>query len=257
MSEPTDTNTDADRAGVERALLALRPVLAVSGIALGLAGDGGRPFGPGERELASAMPAPRRRDFLAGRLAARRALALAGLPVGEILADGRRPVFPEGSVGSISHSGGLAVALAAPAARFRALGCDLELRGLPVAAAHLVLSEDERGWMAGSGRRLLFAFSAKETAFKVLGDDAPSYLLGIGLRPGRGGFRAWPRHLAERALDVRVRDVSGAAFTWALLPQPRPFPNRGRPPDPQRPAGASSNAGRALQESAGAVAETQ
>ncbi|MEU2872326.1 enterobactin synthetase [Streptomyces olivoreticuli] len=216
--------THTDRAGVERALLSLRPVLAASGITLGLADGPGRPFGPGERELVSAMPAPRRRDFLAGRLAARRALALAGLPVGEILADGRRPVFPEGSVGSISHSGGLAVALAAPASCFAALGCDLEVRGLPVEAAHLVLSEDERVWMAGSVRRLLFAFSAKETAFKALGDDAPSRLPGIGLRPGRGGFRAWPRDVPGRVLDVRSRAVAGAAFTWASSPQPRPFP---------------------------------
>ncbi len=216
--------THTDRAGVGRALLSLRPVLAASGIALGLADGPGPPFGPGERELESAMPAPRRRDFLAGRLAARRALALAGLPVGEIPADGRRPVFPEGSVGSISHSGGLAVALAAPAARFRALGCDLELRGLPVEAAHLVLSEDERVWMAGSVRRLLFAFSAKETAFKALGDDAPPYLREIALRPRLGGFRTWPRHLPERAVHVRTHAVSGAAFTWASFPQPRPSP---------------------------------
>ncbi|MGA5130237.1 enterobactin synthetase [Streptomyces olivoreticuli] len=225
--------THTDRAGVERALLSLRPVLAASGIALGLADGPGPPLGPGERELVSAMPAPRRRDFLAGRLAARRALRAAGLPAGEILADGRRPVFPEGSVGSISHSGGLAVALAAPAARFRALGCDLELRGLPVEAARLVLSEDERVWMAGSVRRLLFAFSAKETAFKALGDDAPSLLPGIGLRPRRGGFCAWPRDVPGRVLDVRAHDAAGSAFTWTFSPTP-PLPETGgKPPDPR------------------------
>lgn len=211
--------TVTDRAGVEHALLALRPVLAVSGIALGVATDGGEPFGPGEAELASAMPELRRRDFLAGRRAARRALALAGLPPGEILADGRRPVFPEGCVGTISHSGGLAVALAAPASRFRSLGCDLETRGLPLEAAHLVLCEDERAWVAGSVRRLLFAFSAKEAAFKALLDSAPSRLPGVGLRPGRGGgFRAWPRDFPERAVEVRCRGVAGAAFTWAVRP---------------------------------------
>ncbi|MEU5419205.1 4'-phosphopantetheinyl transferase superfamily protein [Streptomyces sp. NPDC001407] len=207
--------TLTDRAGAEHALLALRPVLAASGIALGVATDGGEPFGPGEAELASAMPGLRRRDFLAGRRAARRALALAGLPVAEILADGRRPVFPDGCVGTISHSGGLAVALAAPASRFRALGCDLETRGLPLEAAHLVLSEDERAWVADSERRLLFAFSAKETAFKALSDPTPSRLLDVGLRAGRGGgFRAWRGGVPERGLDVRAHDVAGSAFTW-------------------------------------------
>ncbi|MGW2366026.1 4'-phosphopantetheinyl transferase superfamily protein [Streptomyces sp. NPDC001667] len=207
--------TLTDRAGAEHALLALRPVLAASGIALGVATGGGEPFGPGEAELASAMPGLRRRDFLAGRRAARQALALAGLPVAEILADGRRPVFPDGCVGTISHSGGLAVALAAPASRFRALGCDLETRGLPLEAAHLVLSEDERAWVADSERRLLFAFSAKETAFKALSVSAPSRLLDVGLRAGRGGgFRAWRGGVPERGLDVRAHDVAGSAFTW-------------------------------------------
>ncbi|MEU5431076.1 hypothetical protein AB0H73_36480, partial [Streptomyces olivoreticuli] len=234
-----------DRSGVERALLSLRPVLAASGVALGVADGPGRPFGPGETQSASAMPPLRRRDFLAGRRAARRALRAAGLPVGEILHDGRRPVFPEGCVGSISHSGGLAVALAAPASRFRALGCDLELRGLPVEAAHLVLSEDERVWMAGSVRQLLFAFSAKETAFKALGGDAPSRLLDIGLRPGRDGFRAWPRDVPERVVEVRSRAVAGAAFTWTFSPAP-PLPETGETPDPlKRLRRLSSNAGRA------------
>ncbi|GAA0449100.1 hypothetical protein GCM10009544_09910 [Streptomyces stramineus] len=169
----------------------------------------------------------RRRDFLAGRGAARRALAAAGLPAGEILREGRRPVLPAGSVGSISHSAGLAVALAAPAHRFRALGCDLELRGLPTAAAHVVLTPDEQTWAIGAPtpaeaeHRLLAAFSAKEAAFKAFGTLLPgsvTNLLGIAAHPVPGGFRARPRALPDRVLEVRVHPVGPGVFSWTAAP---------------------------------------
>ncbi|WHM40350.1 4'-phosphopantetheinyl transferase superfamily protein [Streptomyces sp. BPTC-684] len=216
------------RAGAEHAVLLLRPALRAQGLSLGLVrvdDPEARPAGPGEWASAAAMPPPRRRDFLAGRCAARRALAEAGHSAGEIPRSGRRPLFPAGFEGSISHSGGLAVALAA---RVPALGCDLELRGLPPESAHIVLGPDERGPVddapdrAVAARLLLRAFSAKEAAFKAFGalldSEAPATLLGIGTRPVPGGFRAWPRGLPGHVIDVRVRPAGPGVFSWAVAP---------------------------------------
>ncbi|MGP9022569.1 4'-phosphopantetheinyl transferase family protein [Streptomyces sp. BR1] len=224
-AEPEDTSFGS--ASAERALLLLQPVLRDQGLSLGLAyaqDASACPAGPGERELAATMGPVRRRDFLAGRLAARRALAEPGRPEAEILRDGRRPRFPAGRVGSISHSGGLAVALAAPAGRFHAVGCDLELRELPLNTAHIVLGPDERTWTDSTpdplaARRLLAAFSAKEAAFKAFGgllpESPPATLLAIGIRPVPGGFRAWT---AGQVVDVQVRPAGPGVFSWAVTP---------------------------------------
>ncbi|MET9610793.1 4'-phosphopantetheinyl transferase superfamily protein [Streptomyces sp. NPDC006512] len=229
--------TEADPVRVERALRRLAPVLASEGLRLAIARDGeteALTHGPDERRLADAMHPLRRGTFLAGRCAARRALRHAGLPVTGIryLAGGRRPAFPEGSVGSLSHSGGLAVAVVADARRYRALGCDLELRPLPLETARLVLGPAERDWLdlaPGPGPaegRLLALFSVKEAAFKafhaVLGADAPTLVRNIGVRPVRGGFRAVAEHLpAGPALFVRLRSVGpGGVFSWAAVEVP-------------------------------------
>nr|AWX24487.1 phosphopantetheinyl transferase [Streptomyces conglobatus] len=136
---------------------------------------------------------------------------------------------PAGTTVSISHSGGLAVALAAPASRCRALGCDLELRGLPLAAAHLVLDPGEESWVRAAGgaaaaeARLFALFSAKEAAFKAYGallpaGRAPTTLLGISATPVPGGFLA--RHRRGRregpgqVLRIGVLPAGPGVFAW-------------------------------------------
>ncbi|MFI1102157.1 4'-phosphopantetheinyl transferase [Streptomyces melanogenes] len=226
---PARPDPASGRAGAEHAVLLLRPALRAQGLSLGVVrvdDPRARPAGPGEWAAAVAMPSPRRRDFLAGRCAARRALAEAGHSAGELRRSGRRPLFPAGFEGSISHSGGLAVALAAPGGRVRALGCDLELRGLPLNSAHLVLGPDERTGLdptaADAESRLLAVFSAKEAAFKafstLLGGEAPATLLGMATSPVPGGFRAWPRGLPGHVIDVRVRPAGPGVFSWAFAP---------------------------------------
>jgi enterobactin synthetase component D len=218
-------------------LLGLRPTLARQGLWLGTArvdDASTRPPEAGERLLADRMPPTRRRDFLAGRRAAHRALDAGGLPSGEILAVGRRPVLPDGSAGSISHSGRLAVALVADSRRFRALGCDLELRGLPLDAAHLVLTRDEQAWLQGdldperAERRLLAVFSAKEAAFKAFASllppaEAPATLLGIVTRPLPGGFRARSANTPGHPLAVRVRSAGPGVFSWTAAAAATPW----------------------------------
>ncbi|MEW2305068.1 4'-phosphopantetheinyl transferase superfamily protein [Streptomyces sp. NPDC006655] len=221
-----------DGAWAEQVLLGLRPAVEEHGLFLGVAtvdSPDAVPAGPGEERLLQDMLPARRREFTAGRCAARRALARAGIPAGEILCAGRRPRMPAGSVGSITHCAGAAVALAAPRWRSPSVGIDLELRPLPPRAARLVLSPDEQSWLnrtprteageAEDERRLLAAFSAKEAAFKAFStllapQEAPTMLLGIAIRPVPGGFRAWPRRLPGRVLDVAVRPVGPGVLSW-------------------------------------------
>ncbi|WP_245727107.1 enterobactin synthetase [Streptomyces longwoodensis] len=157
------------------ALERLRPRLAAAGIGLGLAhvGEPGlAPAGPAEASAAATMPPRRRREFLAGREAARRALRAVGVDCGEIPREGRLPVFAPGRAASLSHSAGIAVAVARAPGGHAPLGCDLELRPLPCDAARLVLGPDEEpllGTAAGAGTwSLTGLFSAKETAWKAL-----------------------------------------------------------------------------------------
>ena len=119
--------------------------------------------------------APRRQtSFIAGRHAARAALRRAGLAdaqAPDMGADGL-PVWPMGWLGSISHSGSLAAAIAAPAGAARLLGLDVERLVTPAAASRLapdVMPELPPGQ---SGLPLqdevTRVFSAKEALFKAL-----------------------------------------------------------------------------------------
>lgn len=129
---------------------------------------------PGEAALIAAASPRRRADFARGRLAARAALAHAGVAGVAIVADADRvPCWPAGFVGSIAHTAEVAVAVVARAAEVTALGVDVEVatalapdlwaQVLTAAerAAVLALPEADRGWAA------LRYFCAKEAAYKA------------------------------------------------------------------------------------------
>jgi enterobactin synthetase component D len=126
-----------------------------------------------EARLAEQMPAPRRREFLLGRLAARRAFLTLALPPVPIGAQSRIPVFPAEIVGSISHSCGVGVALLAKASDLAAVGVDIEVRRIPAAAARHICTADELQWVlapASERRRAERAaalLSAKESIYKA------------------------------------------------------------------------------------------
>lgn len=120
----------------------------------------------------------RQAEFFFGRLAARRALvradralAQAQIPIGEA----RAPGWPRGMIGSISHTQGLAAAVATAAGPWRGIGIDLErvvdekaaaaLQAMAVDAAELA----QLRALAGSqpvNALLTTVFSAKESLFK-------------------------------------------------------------------------------------------
>ena len=123
----------------------------------------------------------RRREFRAGRVAAADALAalcpdLAAATVA-IGIDGE-PIWPEGVVGSITHTSGLAAAAVANVSDVLALGLDAQQR-IPDARIAAVLDqvcvEDEVDW-ARSAADLTLVFSAKECLFKCLYPLARQYI---------------------------------------------------------------------------------
>lgn len=82
---------------------------------------------PSERRCVSEAVEKRRGEFAAGRLCARAALAVLGYePVPLLVGPDRTPIWPAGVVGSITHTEGYCVAVAAPATRYAAIGVDAE-----------------------------------------------------------------------------------------------------------------------------------
>ncbi|WP_373059473.1 4'-phosphopantetheinyl transferase [Gemmatimonas sp.] len=128
--------------------------------------------------LAGAV-AGRRASFLAGRWCAHQALRdgaphAAQTPVG--MGEFREPLWPAGTLGSIAHTTGFALAAAAPVGAVRAIGVDVErwldddapTRLGPDLAGDGELDSlvAQTGWPAA--RLLTVLFSAKETIYKCL-----------------------------------------------------------------------------------------
>ena len=81
------------------------------------------------RYLGRAVP-KRAREFAAGRLCARRALAEFGIvDVAIEVADDRQPIWPDSLVGSITHTAGFCAAVVAERRMVAALGLDSEVIG--------------------------------------------------------------------------------------------------------------------------------
>jgi enterobactin synthetase component D len=118
-----------------------------------------------EQDRAHALAAPRRRDYVAGRTALHLALATAA----PILSDDRgAPILPAGWVGSVSHKGGCAAALIAPAGRGH-LGVDLELAAPPRQdIARRILTPREQAALPDRGRAVTLRFSIKEAIYKAI-----------------------------------------------------------------------------------------
>ncbi|WP_170287337.1 4'-phosphopantetheinyl transferase family protein [Halioglobus maricola] len=119
----------------------------------------------------------RKREFRSGRHAAKAALLQLGfeeninlLPV----AGGKRPDWPAGYVGSITHTAGYCAAAVAPQAHYRAIGIDVEPR-TPMNPNVLskICTEREQQWIArqpDDDRKLDWGktlFCIKETLYKV------------------------------------------------------------------------------------------
>ncbi|WP_375259167.1 4'-phosphopantetheinyl transferase [Citreimonas sp.] len=176
---------------------------------------------PDERSGLVRARAPRRADFVAGRIAARAALVRMGQPVCAIpQGAGRAPVWPEGIRGSITHAGGVAMAVVGRARDWAGLGLDLE-RDTPLDpdTAAAILRPDE------PATDPLATFGAKEAAFKaqfpatgaMIGFDA-ARLCGDSVRLDGPGTDALPCAWRGRALPVRHWRVPGWILSLCAVP---------------------------------------
>ncbi len=149
----------------------------------------------GEEQAVAEAVARRVDQFTAGRVCARRALAKLGVGEGVPLLRGedRAPIWPEGFVGSITHTDSWCAAAVARASEVRAVGIDLEpATPLKQSVVNRVCTPSELQWLSNASDPALSAklvFSAKEAVYKcqysvtnqVLGFHAVSLDLGDGL----------------------------------------------------------------------------
>jgi 4'-phosphopantetheinyl transferase EntD len=125
-----------------------------------------------ERNAISRAVAKRRREFRAGRSYARAALAVLGCPPQPIpVGADRRPIWPNGFIGSISHCDQVCAAVAARSEAYAGVGIDIE-GDEPVddGMRALICRPEERQRAAAvtlstDGAKLLFV--VKEAVFKA------------------------------------------------------------------------------------------
>ncbi len=125
-----------------------------------------------EAQASARMLPARRAEFLTGRRALRQALAAAGIDCGAIPVGAcRAPVLPRGVAASLSHTGGLCVAVASQGAR--SIGVDIEgARPLQDDLWPDILTPGERARLAEmpANRRGIVAmqvFTCKEALYKA------------------------------------------------------------------------------------------
>ncbi|MES2143159.1 MAG: 4'-phosphopantetheinyl transferase superfamily protein [Pseudomonadota bacterium] len=115
-------------------------------------------------------------EFAAGRRAARAAMGLLGVPASAIPhGPDRAPQWPNGVVGSISHTDGLCVALVGRSDDWVGLGLDVEVeddRGLDAALWPEILRAEELAAIralpsAARGSAAMAVFVAKEAVYKA------------------------------------------------------------------------------------------
>jgi len=163
---------------------------------------------PEERVSIQNAVAKRQREFGAGRLCARKAMARLEIKDGPLLKgpDGS-PVWPAGIVGAISHSNTWCGSAVARQKDIRGIGLDIEtIDRVNIIIAKKVLSPVEMEWVNASDeeaqKRLALLFSAKETIFKCV---APVYGKRFGF------FDTVITHVTEeQSFEVKLNDKISA-----------------------------------------------
>jgi 4'-phosphopantetheinyl transferase EntD len=133
------------------------------------------PLFPGEEALVANAVPKRRHEFATGRRCARAALAQLGCPPGPLLTGpDRAPLWPDGVVGSITHTDGYRAAAVARASELSSVGIDAEPnQPLPDGVLAMIASTAEAAAVAAlldeypaiRWDRLLFC--AKECVYKA------------------------------------------------------------------------------------------
>jgi len=142
-----------------------------TGVAEAPIGDHEAALFPAEAaQIATAVPS-RRREFATGRMLARRALrAIGGPEIALPSGTDRAPLWPDGFVGSITHTASRAAATVARREDFAGIGIDIEITSrISWRVMPRITTETERCALdIAADRQFLLAliFSAKEAWFK-------------------------------------------------------------------------------------------
>ena len=168
----------------------------------------------------------RNMEFLAGRLAAARALGLD--PTKSVIEKDPRgaPIWPEGIVGSIAHTREIAVAAIGSTANYRAIGLDLEVisRFTDPKLDERICVPSELAWVRAATDkeqelRRAVIFSGKEAIYKAW---APVVKRRIGFLEAEIDCSNFPRCTArlngttELALSFVVEGELVVAGAWQL-----------------------------------------
>jgi 4'-phosphopantetheinyl transferase EntD len=129
---------------------------------------------PAEAQYVARAVAKRQQEFAAGRACARLLLAQFGI-IGFALrmADDRQPLWPDGLVGSITHTKHFCAVVVAEKTRSSALGIDSEISGsVKFELWAKICTAPERAWLATleasqQGAAATLLFSAKEAFYKA------------------------------------------------------------------------------------------
>ncbi|MGR3617833.1 MAG: 4'-phosphopantetheinyl transferase family protein [Paracoccaceae bacterium] len=128
----------------------------------------------------------RRREFAAGRFAARRALKdISEQPVAIPIGPDRAPIWPKGVTGSITHTATCAAAAVTHVAKASAIGLDVEeATPLKRQLFNEILLKPEQRWADTQANPPLMAkliFSAKEAAYKAQYTHSQQYFGFMGM----------------------------------------------------------------------------
>ena len=173
----------AERNSVRDILLDLERTRRVSCVLLSTDEPVAYDLQPEEKRLLSGKEVEKRRsDFLAGRAAANRALRNLGIEAPGPVLQGkvREPLWPDGIVGSITHSHPWTIVAASRRSAVSAIGIDLEssvkIRKEDISGQ--ICTELELVWIRGfddPSRALGMIFSSKEAVFKAFSPHCGRY----------------------------------------------------------------------------------
>ena len=172
------------------------------------------------------------RETQLGREAARIALESIGAGVSDLGVDRRGPVWPEGFVGSIAHSAGTAVAIAAKQSDRAGLGIDIERnnRALADGVIDRISTPSERTWLDRVPAGPLVLFCAKEATYKALSrfERHPVSFADVSFeRPmaGRMAGRVVAHAMPFPGLHLSARTTTIAGFVVAVVEISPPSPS--------------------------------
>lgn len=183
---------------------------------------------PEEAEHVQRAVEKRVREFAAGRVCARRALAELGVLAFAVkVGPGRQPLWPEGVVGSITHTAGYCAAAVALRQALRGLGLDSEIQGhVREELWPSICTAAETDWLralapAGQAVAAAAIFAAKEAFYKCQYPETREFL---GFHDARIEFPGWRAGEAnDGEFEFRVVPTRSIAYEKRVS-----FPLRGR-----------------------------